>query len=150
MTHLISNRQLRFPVAVKRAIPLLFALFAVSAHAEAPVLPAPFDVRVQLAKDVEADERFKTYKTAMIRRNGRYLARTMRACRSIAPAPEQKSVVLVAEIEADGRASAVEVKPDNALGNCFATGFSSARYPKPPAYPGRQGFPVMMKISVAH
>lgn len=149
MTRLIPHSESRFSVAVKRTIPLLFALFAVSAHAEAPALPAPFDVRVQLARDVEADERFRTYKTAMIRRSGRHLARTMRACRAIAPAPEQKSVVLIADIEADGRAAAVEVKPDNAIGQCFASGFASARYPKPPAYPGRPGFPVMMKISVA-
>lgn len=107
-----------------------------------------FDARVRLAQEAETDERFKTYRPAMLRRAGRQLARTMRHCIAASPQPAQKSVVLVADISAEGRATAVEVKPDNAVAGCVARGFAAASYPRPPAYPGRSGFPVTMKMRV--
>ncbi|QDZ27310.1 hypothetical protein [Noviherbaspirillum sp. UKPF54] len=136
---------------MKHAAPLIFFVLTASAHAQAPapVLPASFETRVQLANDAETDERFRTYKAALIRRSGRQLARTMRSCHAVEPAPGQKSVVLVAGIGAAGRATAIAVKPDNAIGRCIASGFASVRFPKPPDYPAQAGFPVTMKISVA-
>jgi len=137
---------------MKRIILLSFAAFASMAHAEPlqsePVQLAPFDARVQLAIAAESDERFKTYRPAMLRRNGRYLARTMRSCIAASPKPEKKTVTLVADINAEGKATGIEVKPENAVAGCYASGFAAASYPKPPAYPGREGFPVTMKIRV--
>ncbi|HJV50842.1 MAG TPA: hypothetical protein VJ652_05270 [Noviherbaspirillum sp.] len=132
---------------MKHAAPILAAIFTVLAHAEVPPDPMPFEARVQLAREAETDDRFKPYQATMIRRAGRQLARTVRSCRAAAPAPERKSVVLVADIGADGRARAIDITPDNAAGRCMAAGFASIRYPKPPAYPERPGFPVTMKVS---
>jgi len=110
----------------------------------------PFDARVQLAKAAESDERFKIYRSAMLRQTGRRLARTMRSCiaASPKPEPEQKTVVLIADINPMGKASAVEVKPENAIAKCYASGFSALSYPRPPAYFGRPGFPVTIKIRI--
>lgn len=136
------------PGAMKYAVPLIFAALTYSTYAQTPASTIPFEARVQLAKDAETDERFKIYQAALIRRTGRQLARAMRSCRTVAPAPDQKSVVLVADIRATGKATAIDVKPDNAVGRCIANGFASARYPVPPTFPEHSGFPVTMKISV--
>lgn len=137
---------------MKRIAPLSFAMLACGAHAEstqAEQIPlTPFDARVQLAKAAESDERFKTYRSAMLRQTGRRLARTMRSCIAAAPKPEQKTVVLIANINSMGKATGVEVKPENAVAKCYAAGFSALSYPRPPAYFERQGFPVTMKIRV--
>jgi hypothetical protein len=149
------------------SIALLFAAFAAVVQAEQvpatpvpaepvaaePIAPSPigtgaFDDRVLLAKDAEEDEQFKDYRSAVLKRNSRHFARTMRTCIARSPKPVSKTFVLVADITAEGKAAAVAVKPDNEVANCFASGFSSISYPKPPRYPNREGFPVMMKVRV--
>lgn len=134
---------------MKTAMKLAFSfLFAAPSHAAPPPASMAFAVRVQLAREVEMDERFKTYHAAMVRRAGRHIARTMRSCRAAMPAAERKPVVLVADITPDGRATAIEARPDNAAARCLVTGLAAIHYPKPPAYPERTGFPVSMKIGV--
>lgn len=142
---------------MKRAAPLFLAVFATLVHAEpvpgepvaaGPIQAEAFEDRVRLAQDAEEDEQFKTYRSAVLKRNSRHLARTMRTCIARSPKPAAKTFVLVADISPDGKAEAVAVKPDNAVANCFASGFSSVSYPKPPQFRQRQGFPVMMKVRV--
>lgn len=137
---------------MKRAIPLFFTACASLVQAaplnDKPVSLTPFDERIQLAKEAEDNEQFRTYRMSVYRKNGRYLARTMRSCIAASPRPQKKAFVLVADITAAGKATAVEVKPDNEAARCYALGFAAASFPKPPAYPGRQGFPVMMRIRV--
>jgi hypothetical protein len=138
--------------------PLFLAVFGTLAKAQS-VPPAPaaaepiqaeaFEDRVLLAKDAEEDHEFRNYRAAVLKRNSRHLARTMRTCIAKMPKPESKTFVLVADITADGKADAVAVKPDNEVANCFASGFASVSYPKPPQYPKRQAFPVMIKVRVA-
>ena len=127
-------------------LPLFLLFLAASAHA-GPVDPALFDERVQLAKAAENDEQLKSYPHAMFKRAGRHLARTMRKCIAVSPKAESQAFVLAADINARGRAEAVEVKPDNGLARCFAAGFAAASYLKPPAYPGRENFPVTMRVA---
>lgn len=137
---------------LKRAIPLVFiadaALVQAAALEDEPVPLTPFEARVRLAKEAEENEQFKMYRLAVHRKTGRYLVRTMRSCIAALPKPQQKSFVLIADITPTGKAAAVEVKPDNEVARCYASGFAAASFPRPPAYPGRQGFPVMMKIRV--
>jgi hypothetical protein len=137
--------------------PLFLAAFATLARAEpAPAAPAPaepiqaetFDDRLLLAKEAEEDHEFRNYRAAILKRNSRHLTRTMRTCIAKSPKPESKTFVLIADITADGKADAVAVKPDNEVANCFASGFSSVSYPKPPKFRKRDGFPVMMKVRV--
>lgn len=134
---------------MKSAILLLFAAIAFPSLAAdmAPAsAPASFKERVQLAKAAEDDENFHPYPAMMYRQAGEHLARTMRRCRAVSAKQDAKPFVLVADIHPDGRPHDVAVKPPHAAARCFATGFSSMQYLPPPAYPGRAGFPVMMRI----
>jgi hypothetical protein len=152
---------------MKLLAPLLFATFATLVQAEPvpgePVATGPtqaeavagpttqvetFDDRVRIAQDVEDDAQYNNYRSAVLKKNSRHLVRTMRTCIARSPKPAAKAFVLVADITADGKAHAVAVKPDNEVANCFASGFSSVSYPKPPQFPKRDGFPVMMKVRV--
>lgn len=133
---------------MKRIIPLLLIAFSTLVSGVEPELLSPFDARVQLAKEAASDERYKPYPSVMFKRNGRHLARTMRSCIATSSAPEAKAFVLVADINSRGRASGVTVKPENEVARCFADGFSSVAYPRPPVYALRPGFPVTMKIQV--
>jgi hypothetical protein len=119
-----------------------------AAASPTPFSVVTFDDRVLLAQDVEDDGQYNNYRSAVLKRNGRQYARTMRKCIARSPKPALKTFILVADISAEGKADAVAVKPDNEVANCFASGFSSVSYPKPPRYPNRSGFPVMMKIRV--
>lgn len=107
-----------------------------------------FEERVQLAKAAETDGELRNYPHAMFKRAGRHISRTMRSCIATSPKPEAKAFVLVADIGPDGKPDAVDVSPDNEVARCFAKGFSSAAYLKPPKYEGRDGFPVTMKVQV--
>ena len=131
---------------MKRAI-LLFAAAVPLAGLTAETPPMSFDERVTLARSAEEDERFHPYPLRMQREAGRHFARTMRNCWSVSSRQEPKPFVLVAEIQPDGRPSKVAVKPAHAAARCFAAGFSSGRYLRPPDYPGRDGFPVMMRVA---
>lgn len=108
-----------------------------------------FEERVKLAKEAETDDKLRNYPHAMFKRAGRHISRSMRSCIAHSPKPEAKAFVLVADINQEGKADAVEVSPDNEVSRCFAERFSSATYPKPPAYEGRNGFPVTLKVRVA-
>lgn len=133
-----------------KMIPLAFLAFAAITHTAhaTPVDPVLFDERVRLAKEAQADERYRAYPHAMFKRAGRHIARTMRSCIAGAPKPKASAFVLVADINAAGKPEAVQVKPDNRAARCFAAGFSSASYLKPPEYAGRQGFPVTLRVSL--
>lgn len=128
----------------------LLGLLCIAVSASAlPADPVRFEERVRLAKDAQDDEQYKPYPNALFRHAGRHLARTMRACIARSPKPKGKAFALVADINAQGRAEAVEVLPENAVSRCFASRFSSAAYPLPPAYAGRDGFPVTLKVRVS-
>jgi hypothetical protein len=142
---------------MKRFAPFFLAAVTTLVQADPvpaePIAPGPiqaeaFEDRVQIAKNVEDDEQFNNYRSAVHKKNSRHLARTMRNCIARSPKPVAKTFVLVADISADGKANAVAVKPDNEVANCFASGFASVSYPKPPRYLKRDGFPLMMKVRV--
>jgi hypothetical protein len=142
---------------MKLLAPLLFTAFATLVQAEpvpgeavatGPTQAETFDDRVRIAQDVEDDAQYNNYRSAVLKKNSRHLVRTMRTCIAKSPKPAAKAFVLVADITADGKAHAVAVKPDTEVANCFASGFSSVSYPKPPQFPQRDGFPVMMKVRV--
>lgn len=107
-----------------------------------------FEERIKLAKEAETDDKLRNYPHAMFKRAGRHISRSMRSCIARSPKPEAKAFVLVADITPQGKADAVEVSPDNEVSRCFADKFSSTSYPKPPAYEGRNGFPVTLKVRV--
>jgi hypothetical protein len=139
------------------ALPLILVALSGPLHAQgdpaSPVTVAPaateaFEDRVRLAKEAEEDELFKTYRSRLLKRNSRHLARTMRSCIARSPKPDAKAFVLVADIRADGKADAIAVKPQNEVASCFASGFSSVAYPRPPQFPKREAFPVTMKVRV--
>lgn len=123
---------------------LLFSLLATSAIAASPAVVI-FDERVALAKAAEEDERFHPYPAQMMREAGSHFARTMRKCRPLSK-QDSKPFVLVAEIDPEGVARDVVVRPAHAAARCFAAGFSSFRYLPPPDYPDRGSFPVMVRI----
>ncbi|WP_019142544.1 hypothetical protein [Noviherbaspirillum massiliense] len=127
---------------MKRTAPLLLFLLISLAHAET------VEERVKLAREAEAAPELKQYPAALFRKGGRRFARTMRSCARLKPAPEHKAFVLVADITPEGKASAVAVEPATNVAECFAEGFAAGTYPKPPAYPGREGFPVTMKLRI--
>lgn len=137
------------PTPLLKGIALLACLLAPHGAGAAPVDPERFAERVQLAQEAQGDEQYRLYPHMLFRHAGRQVARTMRACRAASPKPKARAFVLVADISARGRAEAVEVWPDNAVSRCFAARFSSAAYPAPPAYAGRDGFPVTLKVRVA-
>lgn len=130
---------------MKRFTILFLAAIATQVFAGAAAAMT-FDERVSLAKAAEDDERFHPYPGTMLKQARRHIARTMRRCQLSASGQDGKAFVLVADILADGRPVDVDVKPANAVGKCFAAGFSTGHYLPPPAYPGRDGFPVMLRI----
>jgi len=133
---------LTFRVHMKRSATLILLAFVSLAHAE------PFDVRVQLGKAAEQKDEFKAYQPAMFAQVGDYLAYTMRSCFETIQKPETEPFVLVADINTDGKAVAVEIKPTTNIANCFSVGFSAAQYPKPPQHPDRKGFPITLEMRI--
>lgn len=125
---------------------LLLAVIAAPAAAGDEVRFS-FEERVWLARAAEEDESVHPYPSQVYRKAGRDLARTMRRCWRSASKQNMKPFVLVADIDAAGRPHNVEVKPSHAGSRCFAAGFSSLVYPPAPSYPGRDGFPVMMRVA---
>ena len=123
---------------------LLFSLLALPAFATSPAV-AIFNERVALAKAAEEDERFHPYPAQMVRSASSHFARTMRKCWPLSK-QDPKPFVLVAEIDSDGIARDVVVRPAHAAARCFAAGFASNRYLPPPVYPDRESFPVTMRI----
>lgn len=141
-----TNADLDEKVFMKQFAGLLLFLFTAFVHA-APVDPALFDERVQIAKAAESDERFRAYPKAMFKRASRDLARMMRRCMAASSMPKSKPFVLVSDISAAGKAEAIEVKPDNDLARCFAAGFAAGTYLKPPEYVDGEGFPITMRVA---
>ncbi len=132
---------------MKHICSLLLLVFMTLAQAESEDM-SPFDLRVQLAKEAETDERYKPYPSLLYKRAGKHLARTMRSCIATSPPPQEKTFVLVADINSRGMASAIAVQPENEVAKCFANGFSSFLYPQPPVYARRPGFPITVKIQL--
>ena len=126
---------------------LLLSVLAVMPACAAETSPDAFNERVFLAQDAEVDERFHPYPAQMIREAGNRLAGTMRRCWRLSSGKKPKPFVLVADIGPDGRPRDVAVKPAHSAAQCFAEGFSANRYLPPPAYPDRDGFPVMMRVA---
>jgi hypothetical protein len=78
-----------------------------------------FEDRVRIAKAAEDTEPYKSY-----------------------------PFVLVAEITREGKATAVEVRPSTNISRCFAEGVRTGVFPKPPEYPGREGFPIVLNMTI--
>jgi hypothetical protein len=109
----------------------------------------PFDARVALGKTAEERAEFKAYVSAFNRRVGDHFAQTMRSCFATTQKPETDAFVLVADITVEGKAKAIEVRPATNIALCFATGFASAPFPRPPLYPDREAYPVTIEMSIS-
>jgi hypothetical protein len=107
-----------------------------------------FAERVRLAKAAETAEAYKSYQPVFLRGISDPMAQIMRACFAKTEKPHADSFVLVADITREGKAQAVEVKPTTNIATCFAAGMSKASFPQPPAYPGRQGFPIAIEMKI--
>lgn len=107
-----------------------------------------FDVRAELGEAMEQSDEFKTYHSGMNRRVGDQFADIMRSCFASVENPQTARFVLVADITAEGRADAVEVRPPTNIARCFAAGLKRTSFPIPPPFPDREGFPITIKMRI--
>ena len=143
---LCTSADLIYKMRKMQMIKIVFSfVIALSAHAHAE----SFEDRARLGKTAEVTEAFKQYQNVMHAQVGEYFASTMRTCFDKTTKPELDTFVLVADIFQNGKAQAVEVKPATNIAKCFAEGFSKGKFPTPPTYPNRKGFPVTMETQIA-
>ncbi|NEX63956.1 hypothetical protein [Noviherbaspirillum galbum] len=107
-----------------------------------------FDERAVHARSAEGDERYHPYPASMLKQAGPQIARLIRRCG--ASAPNVKPFALVADIDAHGHAQNILAKPEHASARCFAKGFGSLTYLKPPVGDGQETFPVMVRVGHLH
>jgi hypothetical protein len=114
----------------------------------APAARETFESRVDLGRAAEQRPEFATYHARVQQELGAHYATTMHSCLTDATAAEIDAFTLVADITADGRLDAVAVRPATNIASCFAAGLVPVSFPKPPPYPGRSGFPIMIKMTI--
>lgn len=129
-----------------KPIPILLAA-AFALPAAANQMPLSFEARVAQARVLEEDERFHPYPSQVMNAAKHRFAPAMRNCWHLSAGQKARSFVLVADIGDDGWARAVEVRPAHAAARCFASRFAAIRYLPPPPFPGREGFPVTMRVA---
>ena len=125
-----------------RALLLVWMVWPALAFAEA------FDDRFKLAKDAETSETYKPYQRVMYQSIGNHLANTMRSCFGKTEKPETNAFVLLADVDAGGTARAIDVRPKTSIAICFAQGVATAPFPTPPAFPGRDAFPIVIEMKI--
>lgn len=55
-------------------------------------------------------------------------------------------LVLVADVQADGTATSVDVEPDSRGAECLRRALAETRLPRPPLAPGSDTFPIGLRI----
>jgi hypothetical protein len=108
----------------------------------------PFHARVALGITAEGKQEFNSYSAAVTLAVGSQYAATARSCFSTIDKPQVVPFTLVADVTPRGALSAVEVQPATNIASCFAAGLRQLSFPKPPAYPNRNGFPITVEIRI--
>ena len=107
-----------------------------------------FENRVAIAKQAEDDKTYKSYLPTMYDAVGQELASAMQACFKEIPDGSSDPFVFITDIDRSGVAQAAEVKPATTIATCFQRRVSALKFPKPPDYPGRAGFPIVIEMSI--
>jgi hypothetical protein len=105
-----------------------------------------FEGRVQAAKALERKADGKAWQSAMWDRVGDPATDALKDCiASNAPA-DKRPFTLVADVDADGRSSQVEVRPATPVARCFAGQFNAWMLPAPPKTPAP--YPVEIDVTM--
>ena len=107
-----------------------------------------FDHRVRIAEEAESADQYKWYQKEMYAEIGQHLANTMRSCFETVADPQTDTFFLVATVTGAGKADEIEVRPSTNIARCFAEGVEKATFPKPPVYPGENGFPIVIEMKI--
>lgn len=105
--------------------------------------PPAFDTRVAAAKAAVATRPGFIYDTAMVPA----LHHALVPC--VPPGNDQRrggEFVLVADVDARGRATNIEVRPATALARCFAGHFRALALQPPPLARGQRLYPVVVEM----
>ena len=121
---------------------LLFAVISMSAHG------ATFDERVRLGQEIGKMEVYQPYQKTMYQSITNHLTNTMKRCFEETRNPETEAFTLVAEITSEGTARSIEIRPETNIARCFAKGFGEAAFPRPPAVPSRDTFPIVIDLNM--
>ena len=111
-------------------------------------LAETFEERVELARVAEKAEGSKSYQKQMFDVIGPHMATIMKSCFDAIKNPETEPFRLVADVTPEGRADAVEVRPNTNIAACFSKGFASVDFPPPPRFRGRPRFPVFIDMRI--
>lgn len=107
-----------------------------------------FESRVQAAKALEKNAEGKAWQAAMWDRVGNPATDALKDCiASNAPA-DKRPFTLVANVNADGRTSEVDVRPATPVARCFTGQFAAWALPVPPKAPAP--YPVEIDVTMDH
>lgn len=121
---------------------LLFALAGTGAGAGAE----GFDAHVRTAKALEAKPEGEAWQKKQAAAIGGQMATALQGCiTSNAPA-DKRAFVLIANVDAAGRPSGVEVRPATPVATCFSGQFATWALPVPPKSPAP--YPIEFDISI--
>lgn len=105
-----------------------------------------FDGRAQAAKALEGGAPGKAWQAALWDRIGDPATDALKDCiASNAPA-DKRAFTLVADVDATGRSSGVEVRPATPVARCFAGQFATWTLPAPPKAPAP--YPVEIDVTM--
>ena len=62
--------------------------------------------------------------------------------------PSPEDFTLVAELASDGSPTEVALRPETNIAKCVSARFVKLRFPSPPEYPGRRGFPIVLDMHI--
>ena len=106
-----------------------------------------FDTRVHTAKLLENNAEGKIWQGKMWDSVGNPATDALKDCiASNMPAADRRPFTLVAKIDANGRASSVEVRPMSPVATCFAGQFSAWTLPTPPKAPAP--YPIEIDVTM--
>jgi hypothetical protein len=113
-------------------------------------MDAAFAARVTRGKLVEAGTDGPAYQKALWAQITGPTATALRGCiASNAPA-DKSPFTVVADVEADGRATRVAVEPATPVANCLAGWLASLVLPIPPRLPDGSVYPIEIDVSITH
>jgi hypothetical protein len=119
---------------------LLFAFAGNGAGADG------FDAHVRTAKALEGKPEGEAWQKKQAAALGGQMATALQGCiTSNAPA-DKRAFVLVANVDATGRTSGVEVRPATPVATCFSGQFATWALPVPPKSPAP--YPIEFDISI--
>lgn len=109
--------------------------------------PAPtFEERLERARAAERNPAFKPYLQAMGARLGQYMGNGVQNCLIKVQNPDLSPFILVADINKNGEPIKIDVKPRNAMSECFAGAFKFMPFPKPAPYVKADEVPIFFDM----